>query len=130
VINMDLMGPGRATIAAVWLYHGLWNKLLAPAGRHAGIVASSPAIVGLSPDTMLAIVGVGEVLLAVWVLSGRCRRLAATVQTLVLVAMNVGGLIWAHDQIADPGGMVVQNFAFLALVWIVALAREATEQHA
>jgi uncharacterized membrane protein YphA (DoxX/SURF4 family) len=130
VINMALLGSGRVSIAAVWLYHGLWNKLLTPAGRHAGIVASAPAIGGLSPVTTLAIVGIGEVLLAAWVVSGRGRRLAAIVQTLVLVAMNVGGLIWAHDQIADPGGMLVQNFAFLALVWIVALAREATEQHA
>ena len=63
-INMVLMGSGRVSIAAVWLYHGLWNKLLAPAGRHAVIVASAPVIGGLSPHTVLAIIGVGEVLLA------------------------------------------------------------------
>jgi uncharacterized membrane protein YphA (DoxX/SURF4 family) len=129
VINVASIGSGRVAIAAVWLYHGVWNKLLAPAGRHAGIVASAPAIGGLSPVTTLAIVGIGEVLLAAWVVSGRGRRLAAIVQTLVLVAMNVGGLVWANDQIADPGGMIVQNVAFLVLVWIVAIARPAAEQN-
>jgi hypothetical protein len=45
-------------------------------------------------------------------------RQAATVQTALLAAMNSGGLIWAWHLIPDPGGMIVQNFAFLVLVWI------------
>ena len=45
-------------------------------------------------------------------------RQAATVQTALLAAMNSGGLIWAWHLIPDPVGMIVQNFAFLVLVWI------------
>jgi hypothetical protein len=45
-------------------------------------------------------------------------RQAAIVQTALLAAMNSGGLIWAWHLIPDPGGMIVQNFAFLVLVWI------------
>jgi uncharacterized membrane protein YphA (DoxX/SURF4 family) len=124
------MWVGRLAIATVWFYHGVWNKLLAPAGRHAQIVASLPAIAGLSPRGLLVAIGVGEALLACWVLAGWRPRLAAVVQTLVLVIMNVGGLIWARDQIVDPGSMIVQNFAFLVLVWIVALASTALHKHA
>ena len=32
--------------------------------------------------------------------------------------MNSGGLIWAWHLIPDPVGMIVQNIAFLVLVWI------------
>jgi S-adenosylmethionine:diacylglycerol 3-amino-3-carboxypropyl transferase len=57
------------------------------------------------------------------VLSGRSLVLGAIVQTLLLVAMNVGGLVWGREQIADPAGMLVQNLAFLALVWLNASER-------
>jgi hypothetical protein len=44
--------------------------------------------------------------------------------------MNVGGLLYARDSIADPGAMITQNFAFLALVWVVACRDAARrEQH-
>jgi uncharacterized membrane protein YphA (DoxX/SURF4 family) len=129
VISMELIKLGRIAIAAVWLYHGVWNKLLAPVGRHASIVATAADLGGWSPRTTLALIGVGEVLLAVWVLSGTKPRWAAIAQTLVLVAMNAGGLLWARDQIADPGGMIVQNCALLVLIWIVALASPTAKNH-
>jgi hypothetical protein len=62
--------------------------------------------------------GLVECVLAVWVLSGQRMRQAATVQTALLAAMNSGGLIWAWHLIPDPVGMIVQNIAFLVLVWI------------
>ncbi len=45
-------------------------------------------------------------------------RQAAIVQTVLLVAMNAGGLIWAWRLIPDPPGMILQNFAFLMLIWV------------
>lgn len=71
---------------------------------------------------MQALRGLGlcEVALAAWVLSGIAPVRAAQAQTLLLVAMNAGGLLWGGAHIADPGAMIVQNAAFLALVWIVA----------
>jgi uncharacterized membrane protein YphA (DoxX/SURF4 family) len=119
VINFVL----RAVVASVWLYHGAWNKLLSSAGRHAEIVDSVPSMAGISPNTLRIAIGVGEVAVGVWVLSGIAPRSAAVVQTALLVAMNAGGLLWAPELIPDPGAMVVQNIAFLALVWVVA-ARE------
>jgi uncharacterized membrane protein YphA (DoxX/SURF4 family) len=117
----------RTAVAGVWLYQGLWNKLLSPTGRHATIVGSAPSALGASPETMLMILGAAEVVLAFWVLIGLGPRAAAVAQTLVLIAMNVGGLVWARGVIADPGGMIVQNIAFLALVWVVAL--RGTQPH-
>ena len=34
--------------------------------------------------------------------------------------MNSGGLLWARRIIPDPAGMIVKNFAFLVLAWVVA----------
>src|SRR5262249_30070008 len=65
--------------------------------------------------------GLGETALAAWVISARAPRRAAAVQTVLLLAMNGGGLLWGRAHIALPGAMVVQNLAFLALVWLVAL---------
>jgi uncharacterized membrane protein YphA (DoxX/SURF4 family) len=121
---------GRAAIAVVWLYHGLWNKLLAAAGRHAEIVAQAPSIAGLSSHNLLLLIGTAEVLLAAWVFSGFRPRLAAAAQTVLLLVMNAGGLIWARDQIADPGAMIVQNLALLVLIWMVALAPPSRQEHA
>lgn len=41
-------------------------------------------------------------------------------QTALLIGMNSGGLLYARQLIPDPGGMVVKNFAFLLLAWVVA----------
>jgi uncharacterized membrane protein YphA (DoxX/SURF4 family) len=110
----------RFAVASVWLYHGLWNKLLSSAGRHAQIVDAVPEIAGVSADTLRISIGVVEVAIALWVLAGVAPRTVAVVQTVLLVAMNLGGLLWAPDSIPDPGAMIVQNIAFLALVWVVA----------
>jgi uncharacterized membrane protein len=64
--------------------------------------------------------GVVEVTLAVWVLTGAAPLLCAIAQTVLLVALNANGLIWARDVIHDPRGMVVKNFAFLVLAWVAA----------
>ena len=66
----------------------------------------------------LIALGLVECGIAAWVLSGHKMRQAAIVQTVLLVAMNAGGLIWAWRLIPDPPGMILQNFAFLMLIWV------------
>ncbi|HYE04997.1 MAG TPA: DoxX-like family protein [Planctomycetota bacterium] len=111
----------RAAVAAVWLYQGLWCKLIAP-GSHQAVVG---AAVGSDTTTswLLTALGIGEGALAAWVACGWRPFAAATAQTALLVAMNIGGLVLARAHIADPAGMVVMNAAFLTLVWMT--AREA-----
>ena len=113
----------RLTIAAVWLYNGLWCKLLAGSARHHDIVAAAADPLGIPTLPVLWTLGGAEVVIALWVLAGRRRRLAAWTQTLVLVAMNGAGLLWAAGEIPDVGAMVTQNAVFLTLAWIVGLDR-------
>jgi len=64
--------------------------------------------------------GLVEVALALWVLSGILPVPCAIAQTVLLVALNANGLAWARHIIHDPAGMVVKNIAFLTLAWVAA----------
>ena len=108
----------RASIAAVWLYEGLWCKIL---GRMPSQVEAVTAVPRLGPRfgaPFLKALGIVEVAIAVWVMTGMAPGLCAIVQTALLVVLNANGLLWARRIIHDPAGMVVKNVAFLVLVWV------------
>lgn len=104
----------------MWLYQGLWCKLLARCPSHAVIVGSLPPPIGHMTGPLLMIIGALEVTLAVWVAGGWHSRLAALAQTTLLAMMNGGGLIWGRAAIADPFSTILNNVVLLTLVWIVA----------
>lgn len=110
----------RFAVAAVWLYEGLWCKLLGREANQLRVVQAVPRFRMRSGALFLRGLGVVEVALAAWVLSGITPFACAMAQTSLLVALNAGGLLWARRLIHDPGGMVVKNFAFLVLAWVSA----------
>jgi DoxX-like protein len=110
----------QVAVAAVWLYEGLWCKLLGGVPHQFDVVEAVPLFDARSAAWILRTLGVIECGLALWVLSGWQPVLAAAAQTGLLVTMNSGGLLWARRIIPDPAGMVVKNFAFLVLAWVVA----------
>jgi hypothetical protein len=110
----------RLAVAAVWLYEGLWCKLLGRERRQFEIVSAVPGFGPRFGAPFLTILGAAETGLALWALSGALAIPCAAVQTLLLVVLNANGLVWARRLIHDPGGMVVKNFAFLILVWVSA----------
>jgi uncharacterized membrane protein YphA (DoxX/SURF4 family) len=110
----------RFGVAAVWLYEGLWCKLLGGVPHQTEIVAAHPLFGrGLAKLFLGALAGV-EIAIGVWVMTGWLPGLAALVQTLLLVVMNANGLYFARHIIPDPPGMVVKNFGLLLLAWVVA----------
>jgi hypothetical protein len=110
----------QIAVAAVWLYEGLWCKLLGGVPNQLDVVDAVPFFSRSLAAWVLRAIGIVECALALWVLSGLYPFLAAAAQTALLVSMNSGGLFWARRVIPDPGGMVVKNFAFLLLAWVVA----------
>ena len=110
----------RIAVAAVWLYEGLWCKLLGGVPMQVDVVAAVPFTTRESARVLLHTIGVVECALALWVLTGWQPILAAGAQTALLVTMNCGGLLWSRHTIPDPAGMIVKNFAFLVLAWVVA----------
>ena len=110
----------RVAVAAVWLYEGLWCKLLRGQPHEFKVVAAVPYFGPRVGTRFLQLLGAVEVAVAIWTLSAIAPLLCAMTQTLLLVALNANGLLWARHLIHDPAGMVVKNFAFLVLVWVSA----------
>jgi len=110
----------RAAVAAVWLYEGLWCKLLGREKNQLRIVEAVPRLGPRLGSLFLKLLGAAEAGLALWALSGVWPIPCAAAQTALLVVLNANGLLWARRLIHDPGGMVVKNFAFLVLVWVSA----------
>lgn len=119
----ELMPPYwliRVAVAAVWLYEGLWCKLLRGEPREFEVVKAVPRYGERFGVPFLLTLGAAEVAIGVWVLSGFRPLLCAIVQTVLLVSLNANGLAWSRHLIHDPRGMVVKNFAFLILAWVAA----------
>jgi hypothetical protein len=116
----------RAAIAAVWLYEGLWCKVLGRERHQMKVVEAVPTLGPILGRRFLLVLGLTEMALAVWVVSGIAPGLCAIAQTALLVTLNANGLLWARKIIHDPGGMVVKNASFLLLAWIAAAMAGAT----
>ena len=110
----------RVAVAAVWLYEGLWCKLLCGQPHEFKVVEAVPHFGPRIGALFLQVLGVAEVALAAWTLSATVPIECATTQTLLLIALNGTGSLWARHIIHDPVGMIVKNFAFLVLVWVAA----------
>jgi DoxX-like family len=108
----------RGGVAAVWLYEGLWCKILGRVPSQLQVAMAVPRLGPRFGPLALRAVGVVEVALAAWVMAGIAPGTCAIAETALLVALNANGLLWARRIIHDPAGMVVKNVAFLMLVWV------------
>src|SRR5262245_45276542 len=110
----------RISLAMVWMYQGLWLKVLGRAPRHRAMFEAVPHLTPTAAHAAVLLLGDAEFFLAIWVLSACRPRAAAAAQTALLIAMNGGGILWAAREIPDIPGMLLQNFAFLVLAWTTA----------
>jgi DoxX-like family len=110
----------RIAIAPVWIYQGLWCKLLGHAPHHQKIVETTPFLNSSWARKFLVVLGVFECVLAAWAFSGIRASEGAVVQTVLLISMNTTALLRARNLISDPVGMLLQNCVFLILAWIAA----------
>jgi uncharacterized membrane protein YphA (DoxX/SURF4 family) len=109
----------RVVVAAIWLYEGLWLKLLTRAPHELAVVAG----VGgrLAPERLLELIGGGESLLALGVLCGLWWRPLAWFQLALLAAMNAIGILAGGGAIADPAGLVIRNLPFVMCIILIGL---------
>jgi len=74
-------------IATVWLVNGLFCKVLNLVPRHEAIVAH---ILGDDHSRLLTIlIGISEIVMAVWILTGIKKRFNAVVQIAIVTIMNI-----------------------------------------
>jgi predicted DCC family thiol-disulfide oxidoreductase YuxK len=115
----------RYGVSTVWLFHGLYSKLLNGIPRHQLIVAR---ILGQDHAWLATkAIGLGEIMMAVWMASGITPRRCAAVQTLLLLGMNALELTLARDLLFAPFWMVAANLLLVTAAWIVALRSGAPE---
>jgi len=101
-------------IALVWLANGLFCKVLNLVPRHEQIVGR---ILGENYARPLTIViGLSEVVMAIWVFSGYKSRFNAFVQIAVIASMNILEFLLVPDLLL--WGKLNSLFAFLFIVMI------------
>ena len=102
------------------MFHGLYSKIFDGIPRHRLIVVRVLGEGTARPASI--VIGVLEVLLGIWVFSGRKRRACALVQTLAIASMNTLEILLARDLLISASGMVALNLAFLSLVFYWAIS--------
>jgi len=112
----------QAAVAAVWLYEGMWCKVLGRSPHEFEVVAQVPFLAPATSHALLRVLGIVETALAVWILAGWQPIAAAIAQTVLLVTLNAAGIYFSRHRIPDPAGMLVKNAAFLVLAWVAASA--------
>jgi hypothetical protein len=106
-----------AAVAGIWLYHGFWCKVAGRCPDQLRVVQDLPGMPGRLARPALVGLGLAEIGLAGWVISGHVPRRAALAETGLLAVMNGGGLAWGRRHIPAPRALVAENLAFLGLLW-------------
>ncbi|PDP85631.1 hypothetical protein CQJ94_21155 [Glycomyces fuscus] len=107
-------------VSLVWFYEGLWCKVWPGREDHRSIIADLPLLPDSLVTPVLVAIGLAEAVIGLWVLSGRWPYAAAAVQTALIGAFNLGGLLASPDNIDEPGRMLTANLAVVVLAWVVA----------
>ncbi len=85
----------RFVIAMVWLINGLVCKMMNVVPRHQEIV-SEILSTGI-PRTITFLIGIAEVIMAIWILSGKYFKINIYTQISVIAAMNILEYIFVPD---------------------------------
>lgn len=110
-------------IAMVWLVNGLYCKLLNGVPRHQEIVGR---ILGTQHSILFTKgIGVGEVLMALWVVSGYWRRQNAIVQIGLVLTMNMLEFAMVPDLLLWGRLNLLFALLFSVLIWWWAFRKDA-----
>ncbi len=103
-------------IALVWLINGLFCKVLNLLPRHEQIVAN---ILGDDYSRILTVlIGLAEIVMAIWVLSGFKSRINALLQIMIVLTMNVLEFIFVPDLLLWGRMNALFALAFAAVVYL------------
>lgn len=108
----------RLMIALIWLYNGLWLKVIQLDPEHLAVVQGLEQNL-ITPENLLRLIGGCEILLALGVLSGLFNRFVSIFQFTILLVMNIIGIVFS-GAIAAPLGLLVQNLPLFFCIALVA----------
>jgi uncharacterized membrane protein YphA (DoxX/SURF4 family) len=111
----------RCAMALVWLYNGLWLKVILRDPHHRAIVASVVGSDGWRADVALIVIGAAESLLALGILSGVAHRFVNGFQIAVLLLMNGLGIAFGGGSIEHPIGLLIGNLPLICCALLALL---------
>lgn len=113
-------------IAAIWIGNGLFCKVLGLVPRHQEIVAS---ILGNNNARLFTVlIGLSELFMAVWILSGLRAKLNAITQILVIAVMNALEFFLVPDLLLWGKWNAVWAILLAFLIYYNAFLRSAKAQ--
>ncbi|TXF90410.1 hypothetical protein FUA23_06360 [Neolewinella aurantiaca] len=102
-------------VAAVWLANGLLAKVLNLVPRHTEIVAG---ILGPAhARTLTIMIGVSEIAMGLWILTGRYRKQTAVIQIAIILTMNTLESILVPELLLWGYWNPVFALLFCGVVW-------------
>ncbi len=103
-------------IAIVWLVNGLFCKVLNLVPRHQEIVGEILNLDKSSASVLTILIGVSEIIMAVWILSRIQHRLNAVAQIVIIATMNILEFLLVPNLLL--WGKLNSVFAFLFILLI------------
>jgi len=110
----------RCVLALIWLYNGLWLKILHVDPHHLEIVQAVFQVSVNQAANFLNIIGGLETLLGIGILSGLFYRFVNYFQVFILILMNSVGIVSGEGSISNPAGLLIMNFPTILCAIIVA----------
>lgn len=108
----------RSALGLIWLYLGLFPKLLRQVPEEVAIVERTGLFV-VSPAWTIAAIGVLEIVCGIWLLTGWQERTAVLFVSVFMVAMMLPVVPVEPALLLGPFGGLAKNLALLACAWIV-----------
>ncbi|MBL0052127.1 MAG: DoxX-like family protein [Bacteroidetes bacterium] len=101
-------------IATVWIANGLFCKVLNRVPRHEQIVKRILHVDLITANVFTILIGLSEIIMAVWILSGYKSKLNAIAQIAIVATMNTLEFILVPDLLL--WGKVNSIFAFIFIL--------------
>ncbi|HEY9731309.1 MAG TPA: DoxX-like family protein [Drouetiella sp.] len=117
-IDKRLVFAIRVVLASIWIYNGLWLKVILLDEHHLAILRSVGN--GLDAVVLCRAIGSCETLLACGILSGLFYRFVSYFQIGIILLMNVIGSLFGGGTIAHPFGLIISNLPTIMCALIVA----------
>jgi uncharacterized membrane protein YphA (DoxX/SURF4 family) len=117
-MNQKMVFAIRVVLALIWLYNGLWLKVIALDPHHLEILRSVGH--GNDPVLLSRLIGTCETLLGCGILSGLFYRFVSYFQIGIILLMNVIGSVFASGSIPHPVGLIISNLPTIMCALIVA----------
>ena len=119
--------PLRFFVAGVWLANGLFCKVLDMVPRHRQIVER---VLGLDDASLLTkAIGVGEILVCLWVLTGLRPRLSTWFQIALVATMNVLEFWLAPDLLLFGRANLLVALVFIVVLYLHGVRTPPSKTH-